>query len=72
MSTCIKYFYHYKLVEKCSKWGIIRLQSNFHKNKNFNAALYNQCRFCRKRYYKEILEKIKKHYLENRDRVKEY
>ena len=72
MSTCFKDFYDYELVEKCSKWLIIRLKSNFHKNKYNIAGSYNQCKLYRKRYFNEILVKIKKHFLEIRDRVKDY
>ena len=34
MSNCINEVYDYKLIEKCSKGGIVKLKSHFHKNKN--------------------------------------
>ena len=31
MSTCIKVLFDYELVKKCSKRGIVKLKSKFHK-----------------------------------------
>ena len=72
MSRCIKDLYSYDLIKKCSKCEIISSKSNFHKNKNMNDGLYNQCKFCRKKYYTKNREKTKKYYIDNRDRIKEY
>ena len=48
MSNCIKDFFDYDLIKKCSKCGIVKLKSNFHKNKETSDSLYNQCKVCRK------------------------
>ena len=72
MSTCIKDLYDYELVRKCSKCGIICLNSDFRKNKTKNDHLNSICEVCRKQYYDEKLVKIKKSHLDNRDRTKDY
>ena len=72
MSNCIKDLYDYDLVKKCSKCGIVKLKSNFHKNKKSSDGLNPNCKVCRKNYYNENLVKIKKYYLDNRDMKKEY
>ena len=80
MTTCIKDFYDYHLVKRCSKCGIIPLKSNFHKNKSKNDGLKAICKFCRKKYYLENRYRIvinqKLYNKQNRDkinnRMKEY
>ena len=73
MSNCIKDLYDYDLVKKCSKFGIISLKSNFHKNKNMKDGLQPSCVPCvkqiQKQYYNENPDKRRKYYLENRDRL---
>ena len=73
MSNCIKYLYDYDLVKKCSKCGIIKLKSNFHKDKNRKDGLQAYCLSCRMHYYNEnrdqIIEYKKKYYLDNRDQI---
>ena len=75
MSNCIKDFYDYDLIKKCSKCGIISL-SNFHENKNTSDRLHSYCIPCRKEYgkkcYVENFDKIKKYNLENQDRIKRH
>ena len=63
MSNCIKEFYDYQLIEKCSKCGIISLKSNFHEDKTKNDGLSNQCRFC-------VNQGQKQYDIENRDKKK--
>ena len=87
MSNCIKDLFDYDLVKKCSKCGIISLKSNFHKDKNKNDGLYNQCRFCfnqrqkqydienrdkKRNYYNENCDKIIKFRKDKKDKINEY
>ena len=69
MSNCIKDLFDYDLVKKCLKCGNISLKSNFHKNKNMRDGFQPYCKLCIKKYYNENLVKIKKYYLDNRDRL---
>ena len=46
MSNCIKDFYDYDLIQKCSKCGIISLKSNFHKDKNMRDGLNTNYKNC--------------------------
>ena len=41
-------------IKSCSKYGIISLKSNFHKNTKTSDGFYPQCKLCRK----NILMKI--------------
>ena len=59
-------------LKRCCKCEMECLKSNFHKKKNLNDGLFNQCSSCRKRYYIENQEKTKKHYLHNPARIKDY
>ena len=43
MSTCIKDLFDHDLVKKCSKCGIVKLKSNFHKKLKSRDGLDNQC-----------------------------
>ena len=72
MSSCIKDLFDYDLVKKCSKCGIVKLKSNFRKNRKSSDGLNLNCKVCRKNYYNANLAKIKKYYLDNRDKKKEY
>ena len=51
MSNCIKNLYDYDLVKKCSKCGIVKLKSDFHKNRKSGDGLNLNCKVCRKNYY---------------------
>ena len=53
MSSCVNDLDDYNLVKKCLECGIISLKSNFQTNKKKSDGLYNQCKVCRKEYYKE-------------------
>ena len=53
MSGCIKDLYDYELVKKCSKCGIISLESNFHKNIKTNDGFHPLCILCRRKKYNE-------------------
>ena len=46
MSNCIKDLFDYDLVEKCSKSGIVKLKSNFHKKLKYSDGLSSQCKSC--------------------------
>ena len=65
MSTCIKDLFDYELVKKCSKCGIVKLKSNFHKRSKSSDGLQPQCKNC-------ILQKQKQYDIENRDKKREY
>ena len=73
MSNCIKDLYDYDLIKKCSKCGIVKLKSNFHKNKNMNDGLQVHCILCvkqkQKQYSNENPDKKRKYDLDNRDRL---
>ena len=43
MSSCIKYLYDYEVVKKCSKCGIISLESKFHKDTLTKDGLDPRC-----------------------------
>ena len=58
MSNCVKDLYDYDLGKKCSNCEIISLKSNFHKVKTKNDGLKANCRFCRKKYFLEIRDRI--------------
>ena len=51
MSNCIKDLMDYDLIKKCSKCGIVKLNSNFHRKTKSKDGLDNQCRLCWKQYY---------------------
>ena len=72
MSTCIKDLYDYDLIKKCLKCGKISLKGNFHKDKSRQDDLQPYCKVCRKNFYNENLAKIKKYFLDNRNKKKEY
>ena len=59
-------------IKRCSKFGIISLKPNFHKNKNLSDGLHPRCRTCWKRYSLDNRDRKKYYYLNNRDRLKEY
>ena len=76
MSNCIKDLYDYDLVEKCYKCGIVKLNSNFHKNKKMSDGLYKQCRLCvnqkQKQYDVQNRAEIKNYPSDNKDKRNEY
>ena len=57
MSNCIKDLYDYNLIKKCSKCGIVKLKSNFHKNKKSSDGLNKHCKNC-------VLQKQKQYDIE--------
>ena len=77
MSNRIKDLYDYDLVKKCSKCGIIKLKSNFHKNRNSKDGLFSYCKSCviqKQRIYdienrERIINRNKGYYLKNRDQI---
>ena len=72
MSTCMKDFYDHVLVKKRSNCGIVKLMINFHNHESFRNGLQSTCKDCRKNFYNENQEKIKKYLLDNRERTKQY
>ena len=58
MSNCIKDLFDYDLVKKCSKCGIVKLKSNFHKNNNRKDGLQSRCKFCVNEYYLKNIDEI--------------
>ena len=72
MSDFVKDLYDYDLVKKCSKCKIVKLKSNFHKDKNREDGLQPYCICCRTQYYNENRDKTRNYYLENRDKIRNY
>ena len=80
MSSCIKGLFDYDLVKKCSKCGIVKLKSNFHKDKKSKDGLTSHCRVCKSHYNKNYynknrdseLERRKKYISQNRGKINEY
>ena len=62
MSNCLKDLYDYDLVKKCSKCGIVKLKSNFHKRLKSSDGLFAQCKCC-------VIQKQRIHDFENRERI---
>ena len=62
MSDCIKDLYDYDLVRKCSKYGIIKMKSNFHKRSKSSDGFQSQCKNC-------IIRKQRIYDSENRERI---
>ena len=62
MSSFIKDLFDYDLVKKCSKCGIVKLKSNFHKKLNFSDGLVSQCKSC-------VVQKQRIYDSENRERI---
>ena len=56
------------LMKRCFSCGNISLKSIFHKTLSSKDGLNPNCNVCRKKYYDENLVKIKKYYLENRNK----
>ena len=77
MSSCIKDLFDYDLVKKCSKCGIVKLKSNFHKNNKSKDGLFSYCKYCviqKQRIYdsenrERIINRKKCYYLKNRDQI---
>ena len=59
-------------LKNCNKCKNGKLMKNFRKDKKIKDGFHNHCKSCRKLYYYENLVKIKKEYLDYRDRGKEY
>ena len=55
--------------KRCSKCGNEKFLINFHKPKKFKHGLNSIFKLCRKSHYTENLVKIKKFYLEKRDKI---
>ena len=62
MSTCIKELYDYDLFKKCSRCGIVKLKSNFHKRSKSSDGLQSQCKSC-------VIQKQRIYDSENRERI---
>ena len=58
MSNCIKDLYDYDLVKKCSKCGIIKLNSNFYKDITKNDGYRPSCIRCTNQYYYDNQNRI--------------
>ena len=73
MSNCIKEFFDYDLVKKCSKCGLISLKSNFYNDKTKNDGFHPKCKFCRKEYHVDnkyrLVNKQNFYNKENRDQI---
>ena len=48
------------------------LKTKFHKYRNSSDGFHPQCITCRKKYYDENREKIKKYHLGKLDKIKKY
>ena len=59
-------------IRRCSKCKMNCLKSNFCKNTKTSDGFHPHCKMCRKKYYNEILVKIKNFHLDNCDWKKEY
>ena len=62
MSACIKDLYDYELIKKCLKCEIVKLKSNFHKNKKSKDGLFSHCKSC-------VIQKQRIYDFENRERI---
>ena len=72
MSSCIKDLIDYDLVKKCSKCGNILLKSNFHKKLSSKDGLDPRCVPCWKNYCFDNRGRVKRYYLNNQNRLKNY
>ena len=62
MSNCIKDLYDYDLIKKCSKGGIVKLKSNFHKKIKSSDGFFSQCKSC-------VIQKQRIYDCENREKI---
>ena len=62
MSTCIKELHDYDLAKKCSRCGIVKLKSNFHKRLKSSDGLLAQCKCC-------VVQKQRIYGSENREKI---
>ena len=62
MSSCIKDLLDYDLIKKCSKCGIVKLKSNFHKKRKSIDGLQYQCKSC-------VIQKQRIYDSESRERI---
>ena len=58
MSSCVKDLYDYDLVKKCSKCKIVKLKSNFYKDRTKNDGYRPSCRICTNQYYYDNRNRI--------------
>ena len=58
MSNCIKDLFDYDLVKKCSKCKIVKLKSNFYKDRTKNDGYRPSCRICTNQYYYDNRNRI--------------
>ena len=76
MSKCIKDLYDYDLVKKCSKCKIVKLKSNFYKDRTKNDGYRPSCRICTNQYYCDnqtrILNNQKIYNKNNRSKINTY
>ena len=72
MSNCIEDLFDYDLVKKCCRCKNVLLKSNFYKNKTKRDGYAYDCVSCRKEYYNENRDKIKKYRFDNKDKINEY
>ena len=76
MSNCIKDFYDYNLIKKCSKCGIVSLKLNFYKDRTTNVGHRPCCKRCTNQYYYDnrnrILNNHKTYMNENRSKINAY
>ena len=61
MSNCIKELHDYDLIKKCSKCGIEKLKSNFHKRLKSSDGLFSQWKSC-------VIQKQRIYDSENREK----
>ena len=54
-------------LKRCSKCDNEKLMTHFHEKSESKDRLNPVCKSCRKQFHDEILVKIKKYYLDNRD-----
>ena len=76
MSTCIKDFFDYGLVEKRRVCEYISLKTNFNKKKTKKVGYISECRSCCKEYYYKnedrLMNNIKIYNKENREKENIY
>ena len=58
--------------KKCCRYGILKLETDFHKKWGSKDAIDPRCLPCKKKYYFDNRDRVKQSYLENRYRTKKY
>ena len=72
MSSCFEFLYDYDLVKKCCICGIVKLKTDFYKKLDSKDGLDLRCIPCMKKNYLGNRHRVKQYFLNNRDRIKSY